>query len=277
VKETMSEVARQLSGATRLAIVIGDPVRHSLSPALHNAAFNALGLDWVYVAAPVPAGQAGAAVEAMRTLGIEGMNVTMPHKQGVFAAVDRLAPEAQVLGAVNCVSREGGLLVGENTDGPGLVRSIREDLGIDPGGLRTLIVGAGGAANAAARSLADAGAHISVTNRTADRAEATAEIAGPNAQVVGPEFAQDAELIIQATSVGMSPEDPLPLDPGYLSQGQYLVELIYHPTQTPLLAAALERGVTAVNGTGMLLHQAAIAFTHWTGEPAPLSAMREVL
>jgi shikimate dehydrogenase len=255
-------------------MVIGDPIRHSLSPALHNAAFAACGLDWVYVACPVPAGGAAGAVEAMRLLGIEGMSVTMPHKQGVAVAVDELAAEAEALGAVNCVRREGDRLIGENTDGPGLLRSIREDLGVDPAGRTCLVVGAGGAAKAAILSLAKAGAKVQVVNRTESAAQQAAALAGSAGSMVGPHAAADADIIVQATNLGMHVDDALPLDPTLLGAGQFLVDLIYHPAETPLLAAARSRGVTTTNGLGMLLHQACVQFTHWTGVDAPIEAMR---
>ena len=139
-----------ISGRTRVAAVIGDPVRHSLSPAIHNAAFRALDLDWVYLALHVRAGDAAAAVTGMRALGIDGMNVTMPHKSDVAAAVDRLSPTAEALGAVNTVHRVGNDLVGESTDGDGFVNALRLDEGVDPAGRRFLVVGAGGAARAVA-------------------------------------------------------------------------------------------------------------------------------
>ncbi len=263
-----------ITGRTNLAMVIGDPIRHSLSPTLHNAAFSAAGLDWVYVACPVPLGGAAQAVHAMRTLGIGGMSVTMPHKQGVAAAVDVLAPEAAALGAVNCVRRDGDRLIGENTDGPGLVRSIRDDLGFDPAGRVCLVIGAGGAARAAIKSLADAGAVVQVANRTTATAYEAAALAGPSGSVVAVDAAVDAELVVQATSLGMTSDDALPVDPARIGAGQILVDLIYHPVETPLLRVAAANGATVANGLGMLLHQACLQFTHWTGVAAPIDAMR---
>ena len=138
------------TGSTRVAAVIGDPVRHSLSPALYNAAFQELGLDWVYVALPVATGRGAEAVAAMRVLGLDAMSVTMPHKQAVAQAVDELSPSAEQLGAVNCVVRDGDRLVGHNTDGIGVLRSAQQQLGLDAEGASVVIVGAGGAAVAAA-------------------------------------------------------------------------------------------------------------------------------
>ncbi len=265
------------TGATRLAAVIGDPVRHSLSPTLHNAAFRHLGLDWTYVALPVPDGSGEAAVEAMRVLGIEGLSVTMPHKEAVARAVDELSPAAARLGAVNCVQRDGDTLIGHNTDGVGFVQSVRSQLDFEPHGRRVAVLGAGGAAIAVIAALVEAGADVAVVNRSSDRAERAVEIAGPNARVGRGADIAEAELVVQATSLGMNATDPLPCDPDALRPGQRLAELIYHPAQTPLLGAALGRGLTGVNGVGMLLYQAGQQFRLWTGEPAPVQVMGEAV
>ncbi len=165
--------------STRLAGVIGDPVRHSLSPAIHNAAFRATGLDWVYLAFEVPAGEAAAAVAAMRALGLEGLNVTMPHKAGVAQAVDRLSPVAAELGAVNTVVREGAALIGHNTDGDGLVASLRAEHGFEPASRRGLVLGAGGTARAVVRALGAAGAaDVAVVARRGEQAATAAALAG---------------------------------------------------------------------------------------------------
>ncbi len=272
---------REPTGATRVAAVIGDPVRHSLSPAIHNAGFAAAGLDWVYVALPVPAGSAALAVSAMRTLGIEGLSVTMPHKDAVAAAVDRLSPAAKALGAVNCVRRVGDTLVGESTDGIGFVRSLRDEAGFEPAGRRVVVLGAGGAARAVVFALAAAGAaEVVVINRSADRAAVAAALAGAAGRVGRPEEVGDAELVVNATSVGMAGGQPgpaLPLDPDRIGPGQLVTDLIYHPLQTPLLQAASSRGARTLNGVGMLLYQAAEAFEMWTGVPAPIDAMRDAV
>ena len=188
--------------------MIGDPVRHSLSPILHNAAFRACDLDWVYLAMEVRAGNGAAALRAMRTLGLGGMSVTMPHKADVAAAVDRLSPVARRLGAVNCVRWDGDELVGENTDGAGFLRSLAEDAGFDPSGRRCLVVGAGGAARAVVLALAEAGAlEVGVLNRSADRAREAAELAGAGGRVIDPRERDgatgEADLIVNATPIGM--------------------------------------------------------------------------
>ena len=261
---------------TRIAAVIGDPVRHSLSPRLHNAGFAALGLDWFYVACPVAKGQAAQAIEAMRTLGIEGLSVTMPHKKSVAVAVDDLSPTAAKLGAVNCVRRDGDWLVGENTDGVGFVDSLRSQLQMDPDGLTIVIVGAGGAARSIALAMAEHGAQVGIFNRTATSAEEVVEIVGAASSVVQEEAIRDADVIVNATPLGMS-DDSLPFDPSLLSKGQSLIDLIYEPEKTALLVEAESLGVKTLNGVGMLLHQAGAQFQLWTGCEPPLKEMAQAV
>jgi shikimate dehydrogenase len=280
---------------THLVGIIGDPVRHSLSPAMHNAAFRALGLDWVYLAFEVGAGTAPEAVAAARSLGLDGLSVTMPHKDAVAGAVDGLTPVARTLGAVNTVVRRpGDVLEGDNTDGAGFVASLLDDEGFDPAGRPCLVLGAGGAARAVVLALAGAGAsRVVVVNRTARRAEAAALLAGPAGAVGSPAEVADAELVVNATPLGMHGvssaaavraldgtrvEDPPPspygpIDPETLGPGQLVVDLVYSPALTPLVEMARSRGATAVNGLGMLIHQAALSFRLWTGEDPPLAVM----
>lgn len=288
----MSRPAQWPSGSTRLAAVIGDPVRHSLSPVLHNAAFAALDLDWVYLAFEVAAGDADGALAAARTLGIDGLSVTMPHKREVALHVDRLSPVASRLGAVNTVVRQGRLLVGDNTDGAGFLDALRLDEGFDPDGRRCVVLGAGGAARAVVVALADAGAAEVVV--VARRPEAAAEVAALGGERCRPgeeAEASGADLVVNATPVGMAvpaPASPIrpgvdvdaaadpasiPLDVSLLGPGQLVADLVYHPPQTPLLHEARARGAAVSNGLGMLVHQAAHAFRLWTGHDAPLEAM----
>lgn len=268
------------SGSTRVAAVIGDPVRHSLSPVLHNAAFAASDLDWVYVALEVAAGSGAQAVEAMRRLGLAGMSVTMPHKSDVAAAVDQLTPEAEELGAVNCVAWDGSRLVGHNTDGAGFVDALRSDLAIDPAGRRTAVLGAGGAARAVTRALASAhAAEIVVINRTPARAEAALSLAGSHARVGSIADVAAADIVVNATSVGMGTAtgDSSPVPADLLHEGQVVIDLVYQPLVTALLRDAAGRGAVTLNGVGMLLHQAGRAFSLWTGMEPPLAEMRAAL
>lgn len=268
------------TGATRLAAVIGSPVRHSLSPVLHNAAFGALGLDWVFVALDVAPGRAAEAVAAMRHLGLTGLSITMPHKTAAVTAVDRLTPAAAELGAINCVAWDGAELVGHNTDGDGFLDALRTDLGVEPRGLRTVVVGAGGAARAVVRALGAAGvADLAVVNRTTRHAETAAALAGAVGRVGSLDDIASADLVVNATPVGMGDARPgvLPLPASALHAGLIVADLVYQPLVTPLLQAADRRGATTLNGVGMLLHQAARAFALWTGHAAPVPAMRAAL
>ena len=265
------------TGATTVAAVIGDPIDHSLSPAIHNRAFTVAGLDWVFVAFRVPSGAAGRALDAARTLGLGGLSVTMPHKAAVADAVDRLSPAAAALGAVNCVRRDGGDLVGENTDGEGFVRAVRAEAGFDARGRRCVVFGAGGSARAVIRALAEAeAAEVVVVNRTPERGADAAGLAA-QARVGAAVEAEGADLVVNATPLGMTgvAEDTMPLDAGLLGSDQVVVDLVYEPVRTPLLEAAEQRGAVALGGLGMLTHQAALAFEHWTGTPAPIEAMDE--
>lgn len=272
------------SGTTRLAGVIGDPVQHSLSPALHNAAFARLGLDWTYVAFEVPVGGAAGAVAAMRALGIEGLSVTMPLKAEVAEACDELSPVAAMLGAVNCVRRSGDRLIGENTDGVGFVNSLRSQAGVELAGMHAVVLGAGGAARAVVVALVSEGASVTIVNRSVEsamraaelgkRAASTAGVGSAMSVMVGaPGAVSDADLVVNATPLGMQATDPMPVAPELLNSGQVVVDLIYMPAVTPLLKFADEAGAQALNGTGMLLFQAAEQFKMWTGRDAPLRAM----
>ncbi|MFN8035975.1 MAG: shikimate dehydrogenase [Acidimicrobiia bacterium] len=265
-----------LTARTRVAAVIGDPVRHSLSPTIQNAAFAHAGLDWVYVAFPVAGGEGAAAVDAMRTLQLAGLNVTMPHKEAVAAACDELTPDARLLGAVNTVwRRDDGTVVGDSTDGEGFVRSLLED-GVEPAGRRVLVLGAGGASRSVVLALGRAGSEVTVAARRREAAEASATLA-PGARPVTLADVDDAigdfDVVVNVTPLGMQGEDP-PFDVERLRPGQFVADTVYHPLETPLLARARARGVAGTNGVGMLIHQAALAFVRWTGRPAPVAVMR---
>jgi shikimate dehydrogenase len=258
--------------------VIGDPVSHSLSPLLHNAAFDALGLDWVSVGLPVPAGSAPVAMAGARALGIAGLSVTMPHKSVVAGLVDDRSPLAERLGAVNCVLRRQDRLIGDNTDGAGFVASLQRGAGFDPRGRSCLVVGAGGAARAVILALAEAGAsEVVVVNRTRERGLVAAQLAGAVGRTGEPAEASTMELVVDATPVGMAaaPGEPgVPVvDPSLLHGGQLVADLVYRPLVTPWLQAAADRGASVIGGLGMLVHQAAVQIELWTGHRAPVAAM----
>ena len=267
-----------VSGATRVAGIIGWPVDASLSPAIHNAAFAATGLDWIYVAFPVGPDDVGRALDGMRGLGIAGLNVTMPHKQAVIPYLDALTPEVERVGAVNTIVPDGARLIGTNTDGPGFMRFLERDAGVTPSGLAALVLGAGGAARGVAAAMADAGIAVTVTARRSEQAEEVAAVSGAS---TGPwddrvALASGAGLIVNATPIGRD-DGAAPLPSDALGNGQTVVDLIYHPAETELVRIAAERGARAFNGTGMLLHQAALAFEAWTGVGAPFEAMAAAL
>lgn len=263
-----------LSGATRVAAVIGSPVRHSLSPALHNAAFDQLGLDWVYVAFEVPAGEGHEAVRAMRALGLGGMSVTMPHKEAVAKAVDSLDPAAAALRSVNTVVPQAdGTLRGYSTDGAGFVASLLA-VGQSVAGRSVCLLGAGAAARSISDALARAGAAaVTVVNRTFATAGATAALAGAVGAVGTAASVREADIVVNATSVGMGSVD-LPCDPTLLRSGQVVADVVYHPRDTALLQAARAAGAVAVDGLGMLVHQAALQQQLWHGALPDVHAMQ---
>ena len=266
------------SAATQVVGVIGYPVTHSLSPLLHNTAFAELGVDWVSVGFPVEPDQAATAIEGARKLGIRGLSVTMPHKEDVAVAVS-CTRSAERLAAVNCLFLDAdGAWVGDNTDGEGLVAALARGGRFDPAGRRCLVVGAGGAARAVVAALADAGAaEVVVVNRTRDRAVAAAALAGSAGRVGDAADATGCDLVVNATPAGMAGveggPDGWPLDPALLGPGQVVVDLVYHPSTTPWLAAAAGQGAATSNGLGMLVHQAALQIERWTGQVAPVDAM----
>lgn len=267
----------RISAATQVVGVIGAPVAHSRSPLLHNAAFSALGLDWVSLGFPVADGNAVAAVRGALALGVRGLSVTMPHKEAVLHAVDSCRPQAARLEAANCLIMDGGHVVGENTDGGGFVDALSYEHQWSPAGRRCLVVGAGGAARAVVAALADAGASlVVVVNRSLPRAEQAALLAGAVGRVGDASDVASSDLVVNATPLGMHGVDggeAWPLDPALLAPSQLVFDLIYSPLETPWLAAARERGCDTSNGLGMLVHQAARQLALWTGHEVPVEAM----
>ena len=267
-----------ISATTRVAAVIGSPVRHSLSPALHNAGFAATGVDWVYAAFEVESGGARAALDAMRILGLGGLSVTMPHKEDVAELVDELDAAATALRSVNTVVPIGdGRLKGYSTDGAGFLASLAAQ-GVEVVGTRVCVLGGGGAARAIVDALARAGAAaITVVNRSPERAQAAALLANGVGAVGEVEAIADCDLLVNATSIGMGSEE-LPCDPQLLRDGLVVADIVYHPRSTALLAEARQRGARTVEGLGMLVHQAVVQQQLWTGitpDPAVMWAAAE--
>jgi len=265
-----------ISAATRVAGVIGDPVRHSLSPRLHNAAYRALGLDWVYVAFEVADGDAAAALDAVRAFGLVGLSVTMPHKTAIAERCDELTPAAAALRSVNTVTPlDDGRLAGDSTDGAGFLRSLA-DAGVDSSGVTALVLGAGGAARAVALALGGTGGRVSLSARRAPAAEAAAALAGATAVAWDDraDAAHAAGLVVNATPIGMGGDDALPLPVDAVGADHVVADLVYEPRTTPWLTAARSRGARTVGGLGMLVHQAALQVERWSDRPAPIDAMR---
>lgn len=290
-------IGARISGATAVAGVIGDPVDHSLSPLLHNAAFEATGIDWTYVAFPVAAADGGSVVAAMKAFGVRGLSVTMPHKQAVARTADIVSDDVRSLGAANTLVLDTDRRVrAETTDGAGCADALRAE-GVVLDGARVLVLGAGGAGRAVVQGLFRAGVRdIVVVNRDRARAESAVALAPGVARLGSSDEADECSVIINATSVGMGtpeadpafsadqtpaasalPPDRFPIDPRRLGSGQVVNDLIYHPLETPLLAIAHRRGAKVVGGVGMLLHQAGRQFQLWTGVEAPLPAMETAL
>jgi shikimate dehydrogenase len=244
---------------------------------MHNAAFAALGLDWAYLAFEVRPGDVPAALAGARALGLGGLSVTLPHKAAVAAEVDELSAAAAAVGAVNTVvPLADGRLRGDNTDGAGFLASLADE-GFEPAGRRCLVIGAGGAARAVVHALAQAGAaEVVVVNRSPARADETAALAGAAGRVGSPADAAGADLVVNATPLGLAGADPaaLPLDPALLGPGQLVVDLVPNPAITAWMVAARERGAAVAGGLGMLVHQGALAFELWTGRRPPLGVMR---
>jgi len=271
---------RLISGATRVVGILGDPVAHSRSPAMHNAAFAALGLDWVYVPFPVAATDVSAAVAAVRALGLAGVNVTVPHKQAVLAHCDALTPLARRVGAVNTIVNRGGRLLGDNTDVHGFAQTLRAAR-LRLRGRHAVVIGAGGAARAVLAALGAAGAaRITLANRTAARARALAARrwcapvrVAALAALADPATLADAALVVNTTSAALDGGDFPAVAYAATPAGCLFVDLLYgHPTA--FLAGARRARRRAEDGGAMLLHQGARAFTLWTGRRAPLEVMR---
>jgi shikimate dehydrogenase len=255
--------------------VLGWPLRFTLSPAIHSAAFRAGDLDWVYMAWPVPPESLREAVEGLRVLGAVGANVTMPHKASVVPMLDEIGGDAEAVGAVNTLQFSGGRLIGHNTDIEGFERFLTSDAGFDPTGEKVAVLGAGGAARAVVRALGQLGAgHITVVARDRDRAEEIVPLADQTSTAEwsrSAEIVSDARLVVNATPLGSDGGEALP-ELG-LKSGQTVVDLNYQPSSTSLVEDARSVGADAWGGLGMLVHQAAASFRIWTGQPAPLETM----
>ena len=271
---------RLLSGHARLAGVLGWPVSHSRSPRLHGHWLETLGIDGAYLPLPVHPDGFAAAVRALASLGFRGANVTIPHKVAAFAVCDVVDATAQRAGAVNTLVFRDGRIEGSNTDGFGFIENVRDQApGWQPSSGPAVLLGAGGAARAIAAALLDAGCpRVTLVNRSRARAEALArDLGGPIAVAETPPLAE-AALLVNTTSLGMQGHPPLAIDLAPLPTAAVVADIVYVPLETPLLAAARGRGLRAVDGLGMLLHQARPGFEAWFGTaPVVDAALRQVV
>jgi shikimate dehydrogenase len=265
----------RVSGTTTVVGVMGWPISGSLSPAIHNAAFRALGLDWIYVPMAVPRGSVAEAVAGIRALGFAGANVTMPHKAEAARCVDELSEDARRLDAVNTIVLRPSGAEGHNTDVSGFDRFLREDAGFEPSGRTALLFGAGGAARACALALTRAGiGRVIVAARDPERAQdlvrAVDNLGAADVVDWNGAHEVDADLLVNATPVGAGGEMlPIP----ELGGSMVVVDLLYRPASTPLLDRAKEAGVAAFGGLGLLLRQGALSFELWTGQAPPIEVM----
>lgn len=266
-------------GDRGLLLLLAHPAGHSISPVMQQAALDACGVNARYEARDVPPDELEGVLRGMRAAPYLGGNVSVPHKERVFEFVDERSELAARLGAVNTLQRRGDRLFGENTDAVGFERALAE-LGVDLAGLPVVVLGAGGAARAVVAVVAAAGGRVALLNRSAERGAQLLRELAPAGRLLqgGAELAQAVEgagLMVQTTSVGMSGATPgSPLPAGVLPRAGAVVDLIYRPAETPLLAAARRAGLATQNGLPMLIHQGAAAFELWTAQSAPLELMR---
>lgn len=266
----MTDSSANIDGQTRVYGILGQPVAHSLSPAMHNAAFRELGLNSVYVAFPVT--DLVQAVAGLRGLDIGGASVTIPFKEEIIALLDEIDSQAARMGAVNTVVNRDGRLVGYNTDWQGALQALEEKTEI--AGKRCLILGAGGASRAIAFGIQEQGGKVAVTDL--DMAKALALSRKLWVEVVAPDYLEEylAQVLINATPVGMEPQqDGIPIDPDLLSRYEVVMDIVYRPLETRLLREARSRGCRVIDGLRMLIHQGAAQFELWTSRPAPVAVM----
>jgi len=279
----------QINGKTKIYGIIGHPVEHTLSPAMQNSAFIALGINAVYVPFEVRPGELNSAIKSISSLGICGFNVTVPHKTACMKFLDKIDDSARAIGAVNTVKVVGAnghspLLVGYNTDGLGFLHSLREDLKFDPKGKNIFIIGAGGAARAIAWALAKSGVKsIMVVDKIKEKAEELANTVSFASDVKSIDCddnwascVKDADLLVNASPIGMKDTDPSPIDVKSLHKQLVVFDLIYNK-HTKLVKSAKLKGLKACGGFGMLLYQGAEAFQIWTLKKAPVEIMRNAL
>jgi shikimate dehydrogenase len=274
-----------ISGKTRVCGVIGDPIEHTLSPTIQNAAFNHLKLDFVFLALHVTAAELENAMRGMRGLGIHGLNVTMPHKSTIINHLDTVDSAVQFLGSANTILNKDGTLSGFNTDGVGALNTLREN-GINLSDKKVLLLGAGGAAKAIAFSFAQEAGSICILNRAPEKAAVLADalncvfgtkvMGGALSSSAVQDNVQDADILVNATSVGMHPQvDQSLVAPQWLKSDLAVMDIVYNPVETKLAKDAKAAGAKVISGVEMLIYQGAASFKIWTGKSAPIEVMRK--
>lgn len=267
----------EITGETSLCLIIGDPVAHSLSPRMHNAAYHAAGVSFVMAAARVKSHSLRDAIQGVRTLSIKGLACTMPHKVPICDLLDQMDDTAGAIGAVNTVVNVDDTLIGYNTDWLGILRPLEQRTSLQ--GKSIAILGAGGAAQAAVYACSLQGARVTIFNRTISKAEDLAKSFNANARPL--EVTQNVEsfdIIINTTAMGMGAlRNEIPVDSNTIAPHQIIFETIYHPFQTKLTQAAQERGATCLHGLDMFLEQGAAQFELHTGVKAPRAVMKTIL
>jgi len=276
----------RISASTTVYGLIGDPIDHSLSPAIQNAAFRYTGVDAVYVAFPVPAASLRLAVHGLKSVGVKGFNVTAPHKLAVLPCLDSVETEAAEIGSINTVKNDDGALTGFNTDGVGAVNAMKE-AGISAKGQNVLLIGAGGAGCAIGHALASRDYSLIVADRTLGRARRLARLLDAKFGVkVEPaalsrqplrQFVSRAEVILNASSMGMNGTNNPPIDKTWFRHDHWVFDIVYSPLRTRLLRDATASGARTINGLDMLVNQGACSFTLWTGKKAPIRQMRRAV
>jgi len=272
-------------GRTKICGIIGDPIEHTMSPVMHNAAFKNRGVDYVYLAFRVKKEELGKAIEGMRALDIRGLNITIPHKVTVIPFLDELDPLADKIGAVNTIVNDNGVLRGYNTDATGFLHALRER-GVEPEGKSVVILGAGGASRAISFILAERGSSLVILNRTWDKAKICADRISETFQRKATALKlnrgnlaaalSQADILVNATSIGMSPNiNETPVTSNLLKPGLVVFDIVYNPIKTRLRREAEAAGATVISGLDMLVWQGALAFEKWTGLKAPVELMRE--
>jgi shikimate dehydrogenase len=278
-----------ISGKTVICGIIGDPIGHTMSPAMHNAAFKSLGLNYVYVPFKVKSMELRKAIEGIRGLNLRGVNVTIPHKVAVIQLLDKLDPLAERIGAVNTIVNDEGILTGYNTDATGFLQTLH-DRNIEPAEKKVLLLGAGGAARAIGHILTREKARVTILNRKQELswAEDLAARLSRNyktevkALELTPENLKkaisNAEILVNATSLGMSPEiDATPVPAELLRADLTVFDVVYNPLQTRLLREAKAAGAKTIDGLEMLVQQGAVSFEIWTSVKPPVDVMRQAV